>query len=125
MAKYQQLTLHSLPGQKLSACTCKGEDHPGPDPSYGRGSPEIDVIEAQVSMVNGRWSGEVSQSLQLAPFDANYEIYNTSSDVQIHDTVNVFRNTYLGGSYQQAASWIAVTPDAAYELTSRQFASYG
>ena len=76
-------------------------------------------------MVNGRWSGEVSQSLQLAPFDANYEIYNTSSDVQIHDTVNVFRNTYLGGSYQQAASWIAVTPDAAYELTSRQFASYG
>lgn len=35
----------SLPGQRLSACTCKGEDHPGPDVSVGRGSPEIDIIE--------------------------------------------------------------------------------
>jgi hypothetical protein len=109
----------------LSACTCKGEDHPGPDVSYGRGAPEIDVIEAQVSFTQGRWHGEVSQSLQLAPFDANYEIYNTSSDVQIHDPTNVYRNSYLGGSYQQAASWIAVTPDDGYQLSSKEFISYG
>ncbi|KZV80530.1 SKN1-domain-containing protein, partial [Exidia glandulosa HHB12029] len=39
-----------LPGQRLSSCTCSGEDHPGPvidDPAVGkryrgRGSPEID-----------------------------------------------------------------------------------
>ncbi|EJD55714.1 SKN1-domain-containing protein, partial [Auricularia subglabra TFB-10046 SS5] len=38
-----------LPGQRLSACTCKGEDHPGPwlekEGRYrGRGAPEIDII---------------------------------------------------------------------------------
>jgi beta-glucanase (GH16 family) len=31
------------PGQKTSACTCKGADHPGPDVSVGRGVPELDV----------------------------------------------------------------------------------
>lgn len=33
----------SLPGQKLSACTCPGSDHPGPSVSIGRGVPEIDM----------------------------------------------------------------------------------
>lgn len=37
--------LSYLPGQRLSACTCAGEDHPGPDHTYGRASPEIDAIE--------------------------------------------------------------------------------
>jgi hypothetical protein len=45
--------LSFLPGQRLSRCTCDGEDHPGPklsDGTYrGRAAPEIDVIEAQVS----------------------------------------------------------------------------
>jgi len=44
--------LSYLPGQKLSRCSCKGSDHPGPkhsDGSYvGRSAPEIDVLEAQV-----------------------------------------------------------------------------
>lgn len=35
----------SLPGQRVSACTCKGEDHPGPVNTKGRGAPEIDAIE--------------------------------------------------------------------------------
>jgi hypothetical protein len=43
------LTIFSLPGQRLSACTCKGEDHPGPDVSYGRGTPEIDIIEVSLA----------------------------------------------------------------------------
>lgn len=59
------------PGQKLSACTCPDDSHPGPkmpDGSWkGRGAPEIDVFEAQVS---GSSIG-VSQSLQLCPF--NYD----------------------------------------------------
>ena len=43
--------LSVLPGQRLNACVCKGEDHPGPwlelEGRYrGRGSPEIDILEA-------------------------------------------------------------------------------
>jgi hypothetical protein len=38
--------LSYLPGQKLSACTCAGGDHPGPNVGVGRGAPEIDIIEA-------------------------------------------------------------------------------
>jgi len=56
------------PGQRLSACTCKGEEHPGPNVRTGRGAPEIDIIEAQISSRNGRLQGEVSQSAQIAPF---------------------------------------------------------
>lgn len=41
-----------LPGQRLSRCTCPGEDHPGPkhkDGTFvGRSAPEIDIFEAQV-----------------------------------------------------------------------------
>ncbi|KAG8679603.1 beta-glucan synthesis-associated protein, partial [Ceratobasidium sp. 394] len=44
--------LSYLPGQRLSACTCPGESHPGPirpDGSFvGRSAPEIDILEAQV-----------------------------------------------------------------------------
>ncbi|CAO1619879.1 unnamed protein product [Jaminaea pallidilutea] len=40
-------SLSFLPGQRLSSCTCPGEDHPGPvlsDGSFpGRSSPELDV----------------------------------------------------------------------------------
>lgn len=57
------------PGQRLSACTCSGEDHPGPNTATGRGTPEIDIFEAQIS-----WNpkarhlqGAVSQSAQVAP----------------------------------------------------------
>lgn len=37
-----ELTTSSLqlPGQRASACTCEGEDHPGPRNSVGRGGPE-------------------------------------------------------------------------------------
>lgn len=40
-------SLSWLPGQRLSACTCPGEDHPGPklkDGMWGaRSAPELDV----------------------------------------------------------------------------------
>ena len=35
--------LSKLPGQRLTSCGCKGEDHP--TPGTGRGAPEIDIIE--------------------------------------------------------------------------------
>lgn len=40
--------LSFLPGQRMSACTCPGEDHAGPVVTKGRGAPEIDIVEAQV-----------------------------------------------------------------------------
>lgn len=65
--------LSFLPGQKLSACTCAKEDHPGPNVKVGRGSPEIDLIEAQVTTPKGATAiGQASQSAQFAPFDDAY-----------------------------------------------------
>lgn len=60
--------LSYLPGQRLSRCTCNGEDHPGPkhaDGTYvGRSAPEIDILEAQ--MGGTPLVGQVSQSAQWA-----------------------------------------------------------
>lgn len=43
--------LSFLPGQRYPACTCPGEDHPGPSNDIGRSAPEVDLIEATVSLV--------------------------------------------------------------------------
>ena len=60
--------LSYLPGQRLSACTCPGEIHPGPkrsDGSFvGRAAPEIDVFEAQINQ--DTLIAQVSQSAQWA-----------------------------------------------------------
>ncbi|KAK4892670.1 suppressor of kre null, partial [Elasticomyces elasticus] len=42
--------LSSLPGMRLPACTCAGEDHPSPGKS--RSVPEIDAIEASVGYLD-------------------------------------------------------------------------
>jgi beta-glucanase (GH16 family) len=61
-----------LPGMRLPACTCTGEDHPTPGRS--RSAPEIDVIEASVGLLDNLHNlvGVVSQSAQFAPFDIFY-----------------------------------------------------
>ena len=61
--------LSYLPGMRTGACTCAGEDHPGPNNRVGRSAPEIDILEAQ----NTQGVGEASQSLQTAPYDADCE----------------------------------------------------
>ena len=67
--------LNYLPGMRLPACTCEGEDHPSPGKS--RSAPEIDVIEASNAALgsgaNAPFIGQVSQSCQLAPFDIWYQ----------------------------------------------------
>ncbi len=68
-------TLSYLPGQRLSRCTCAGQSHPGPmhtDGTFvGRSTPEIDVLEAQVTTaITGVLSGQLSQSAQWAPMNA-------------------------------------------------------
>ncbi|SCU97824.1 LAMI_0F11562g1_1 [Lachancea mirantina] len=105
-----------LPGQKLSICTCDGEDHP--NQGVGRGASEIDVIEAEADTKLG--VGLASQSLQIAPFDIwyipDYEF------LEIHNQSTTVVNTYCGGPIQQAVSavttlnttWYEYGPDAGY-----------
>lgn len=101
-----------LPGQKLNKCTCKGEDHPSP--GKGRGAPEIDLLEGEVS--SDLKVGVASQSMQIAPFDIWYmpnydfvEVYNFSVTTM---------NTYTGGPFQQAVSGVTTLNTTWYERGS-------
>jgi beta-glucanase (GH16 family) len=91
--------LSKLPGQRLSSCTCDGEDHP--TPGRGRGAPEIDIIEAG-STYSPRLLPIATQSYQVAPFDINwYPNYNFTA---IPDHTLSAYNGYTGGPFQQAIS---------------------
>lgn len=110
-----------LPGQRTSACTCKGEDHPGPDVSVGRSGPEIDVIEAQYGYGPGGTIGSVSQSVQIAPMDAGYAWTNDSSGMHITNQVTsststsgTLINTWHGSIWQQSLSGITMTDGTSY-----------
>ncbi|KZT57876.1 glycoside hydrolase family 16 protein [Calocera cornea HHB12733] len=120
--------LSFLPGQRVSACTCPGEDHPGPmkaDGTFpGRSAPEVDILEAQVD--NGARVGYVSQSAQLAPFDAGWQINSTSdADYQVYNTGISDVNSYHGGVYQEAASVLTQTNQQCYQQNSGCFSTYG
>ncbi|GAA6016344.1 hypothetical protein JCM11491_006825 [Sporobolomyces phaffii] len=117
--------LSYLPGQRLSSCTCTGEDHPGPNVKVGRGAPEIDIIEAQVEWTGTKLVGAVSQSAQFAPFDYGYEIKNVTPYVEVHTPGVTALNTYLGGVYQQACSAVTETPTNAYQHDGGGFSTYG
>lgn len=98
--------LSFLPGQRMSACTCPGEDHPGPHVGVGRSAPEIDLAEVQ----NQASGGRVSQSMQTAPFDASYWWHNATAELYNDTTIN----SYTGSVWQEAVSGVAVVPDEAY-----------
>ncbi|WVF69912.1 hypothetical protein IAT40_004696 [Kwoniella sp. CBS 6097] len=117
--------LSYLPGQRVSACTCSGEDHPGPNVGVGRGAPEIDMVEAQVILSEQR--GEVSQSFQVAPYDDYYQWNNASKNYEIYDESLTYWNTYLGGHFQQAVSGLTRLPrDIYYNQpgTNKQFTTF-
>ena len=90
-----------LPGQRLSSCTCPGEDHPGPKTSDGkwkaRSAPEIDIFEAQITEdpVRNPLLGSVSQSCQFAPLNAFYSWDNTTGAV-ITDPTQTIINGFTG-----------------------------
>ena len=113
--------LSFLPGQRLSACTCSGSDHPGPSVSDGRGVPEIDVLETQVDV--SRFVGQVSQSFQTAPYNAAYEFDNSSDATTIFDSSITNLNGYKGGQFQQAVS--AVTDIDSNNYNNVGYATYG
>ncbi|KAL0069229.1 hypothetical protein AAF712_003592 [Marasmius tenuissimus] len=122
----QDEALSFLPGQRLSRCTCPGEDHPGPkhdDGSFvGRAAPEIDVIEAQINPLTG---GEVSQSGQWAPFDQEYRWKNTPQTFTMFNKSITKENDFLGGPFQEATSCVTRTNRDCYQLSKGCFSVYG
>lgn len=106
--------LSFLPGQKLSSCTCKGEDHP--NAGTGRGAPEIDILEASVDPNNR--IGVVTQSFQVAPFDIFYRPNSNFMAMPDYDTTQM--NTYCGGPFQQAVSATTLLNNSWYDGTAYQ-----
>ncbi|KAJ3512173.1 hypothetical protein NLJ89_g3680 [Agrocybe chaxingu] len=113
--------LSFLPGQKLSACTCPGSDHPGPAVNVGRGVPEIDIIETTID--TDRMQGEVSQSFQVAPFDIGYNWIDTPPASTVYNP-NITRvNSYKGNQLQETASHLTYIDDRFY--AGNEYATYG
>lgn len=69
-------------------------------------------------------TGEMSQSLQLAPYDAGYYPFNTTADYQIYDPTITKMNSYRGGTFQQAVSALTYVPNSVYQNTSGDFNTY-
>ncbi|KAF8964222.1 beta-glucan synthesis-associated protein-domain-containing protein [Flammula alnicola] len=113
--------LSGLPGQKLSACTCPGSDHPGPSVNVGRGVPEIDIIETRVD--TSRMQGQVSQSFQCAPYDLTYDWNQSSPATTVYNTNVTLFNTYKGGPLQEAISSDTYIDDQFYG--GNAYAPYG
>jgi beta-glucanase (GH16 family) len=130
--------LSFLPGMRLPACTCKGEDHPSPGKS--RGAPEIDAVEASVEFLDPTSDigiGIVSQSYQCAPFDIWYQpdygeffraecpqmIWTNIVDfLEIKDHAITKMNAYRGGVYQQAVSGLTLLNNDWYD--GKQYQKY-
>ncbi|KAJ7923654.1 glycoside hydrolase family 16 protein [Mycena leptocephala] len=121
--------LSFLPGQRLSACTCAGESHPGPkrsDGSFvGRSAPEIDVFEATIGGPDAAHIGQVSQSAQWAPFDAAYKAFNSTDNLIIPDPSITTQNTFVGNRFQQTTSVLTNTNQDCYQLKGQCFSTYG
>ncbi|MBW0498445.1 hypothetical protein O181_038160 [Austropuccinia psidii MF-1] len=118
------------PGQKLSRCTCAGEDHPGPrnpDGSFkGRSSPELDVLEAYSYEKSGTAFG--SQSLQIAPYDDKREWRATRDTTYMIYPDSGFKtnlNPFHGGNRQQTMSALATLSPDNYELAGNTSAPFG
>ncbi len=111
-----------LPGMRLPACTCRGQDHPSP--GLSRSAPEIDAIEAQIEYLlqpAGDAIGGASQSLQIAPFDI---LSRPNPEWQeIYDYSLTHINFYQGGPFQQAVSAVTTLNNEWYDGNAYQ--TYG
>ncbi|KAH3908676.1 hypothetical protein HBI56_074440 [Parastagonospora nodorum] len=114
--------LSYLPGMKLPACSCSGEDHPSPGTS--RSAPEIDAVEGSVHFLGpGETNavGVVSQSFQAAPFDIWYQ--PDYDYVEVYDTSVTMMNAYKGGPFQEAISGLTNLNNDWYD--GNQYQTYG
>ncbi|EIW55856.1 beta-glucan synthesis-associated [Trametes versicolor FP-101664 SS1] len=115
-----------LPGQRVSACTCPGEEHPGPSNNVGRGVPEIDILEAEKNKTDGGVGQVVSQSAQFAPFTHDYLYTNDTQDAWwIYDSSRSRANTYKGSAIQQAVSALTDLPDDMFQGSGANFKTLG
>ncbi|CAK5283866.1 unnamed protein product [Mycena citricolor] len=115
--------LSFLPGQRASACTCPGSDHPGPSTSVGRGVPEIDILEALTEVNDSSYRGQISQSTQIAPYNDHRWFDNSTTVTTIQNASITKLNHYLGGQYQQTVSALSYIEDEFYG--AQAFATYG
>lgn len=120
--KHNSRSLSFLPGQKLSACTCPNEDHPGPwldaEKRYrGRSAPEIDVFEAQVT----EEGPGVSQSFQIAPYNWLYQIDYQKNKSDLYNFYNNpgKLNSYTGEVTQQSISGVNNASSYAMQYLNR------
>ncbi|KAJ7129340.1 beta-glucan synthesis-associated protein-domain-containing protein [Mycena epipterygia] len=122
-AKYN-FELSWLSGQKLSACSCPGSDHPGPDVTVGRGAPEIDILEAEKDKTTV--AGQVvSQSAQFAPFTQDYNYATDQNSWWVYNSSVSRPNTYKGSAVQQAVSALTNVPGEGFQGSGRQMITYG
>ncbi|CAD6934693.1 unnamed protein product [Tilletia controversa] len=119
--------LSSLPGMRFPACTCDGEDHPGPNRKVSRTAPEIDALEAQIQFRSNEFDAYASQSFQMAPFDVGYDWSKGGSGPGFHiyneDLARI--NDYLGGPLQQCASGLTQCPRDGFTQAGQRFVTYG
>ncbi|KAI5852427.1 beta-glucan synthesis-associated protein-domain-containing protein [Morchella snyderi] len=110
-----------LPGMKLPGCTCSGEDHP--NAGKARSSPELDILEATVSVIDtaGNIVGAVSQSAQVAPFDIWYQ--PDYEQIAVYNPDITVMNSYRGGYYQEAISGYSTLNNDWYD--GKQYQTYG
>ncbi|KIM24883.1 glycoside hydrolase family 16 protein [Serendipita vermifera MAFF 305830] len=117
----------SLPGQRLSACTCQTErtdgNHPGPagtngNPSRGRGAPQVDLLG---NLNQQRRGGIVSQSLRVAPLSQGLNVPGGAT-VMSGDTE---LNAYAGDTTQQVISALTNADATAYTNGGAQFETFG
>jgi hypothetical protein len=103
-----------LPGQRLSACTCPGESHPGPQNSdgsfVGRSAPEIDLFEA---LIDGK-RGQVSQSAQWAPFNVS-----RSERVEDYETLMISSGSIRVAKYFEQFGYLRPNDNSAKFLYRR------
>jgi len=74
-------------------------------------------------VLTDRKKGEVSQTLQIAPYDEDWKFNNASSDVANPDLT--YWNSYTGGVYQQSCSGLTIIPDDVYQETGGVYTTYG
>lgn len=100
------------------------KSHPGPSVSVGRSAPELDVFEALINPAT--FVGEVSQTMQIAPFDMDYLWDNTTGGTfKIETPRTTTLNAYHGGHYQQSCSALSLTdPDGYYLEDPTAFHKY-
>ncbi|KZS99963.1 glycoside hydrolase family 16 protein [Laetiporus sulphureus 93-53] len=115
--------LSQLPGQRLSACTCPGEKHPGESKEKvrGRGAPEIDILYADTG------DEKVVQSAQFAPLASGRRRTGGEGEFVIYNESATRESVYRGSQLQQTVATSTEIPSRALasDDSEPQFITFG